>query len=210
MITVSAGLRHHVDLRAARGPALGGIDSGAHAKLGDGVQRNVQARVGLLRLFLHTAGVDAVERKIAVVEGVPVEADAALRAVAVVDCPGDQGHQAGPVAPADRNLLDLGRFDDAGDFRRASFQSRCRAQYLDRSVGCRHLQPGILCQRLANAQHPFVELCGAEPGVLDGQGVGADRKRRKEVNTLGIRLRGPVNGGPGCDRCDFGACYNSA
>src|SRR5437762_263726 len=60
VIAIGSGLRHDDNLRATGGAAFGGIDSGAHAKLGDGVQRNVQARVGLLRLFLHTARVDAV------------------------------------------------------------------------------------------------------------------------------------------------------
>jgi hypothetical protein len=43
-------------------------------------------------LFLYAAGVDAVEREVAVVERVAGEANAALRPVAVID--GSRGEQA--------------------------------------------------------------------------------------------------------------------
>src|SRR6267142_6176718 len=85
VIAISAGLRHNIDLRAARGAAFGSIDRGAHTELGYSIQRNVEAGVGLLRLLLHAAGVKSIERKIAFVQGMPVEADAALRAVTVID-----------------------------------------------------------------------------------------------------------------------------
>ena len=92
-------------------PAFGGVVRGADAELGDGVQRDVEARIGLLRLLLHAAGVDAVESEVAVVERVADESDAALRAVTVIDGSRREQHQAGPVAAADGNLLDLRRLD---------------------------------------------------------------------------------------------------
>ena len=73
MVVVGAGLRDHVDLRAAGRAGFGGVVGGADAELGDGVEGDVQARVGLLGLFLDAAGVDAVEGEVAVVERMAVE-----------------------------------------------------------------------------------------------------------------------------------------
>ncbi len=82
VVFVGSGLGNHADLRAAGGSGLGGVVRSADAKFGDGVERDVQPRVRLLRLFLHAAGIDAVEHEVAVVERVAVELDGALPAVA--------------------------------------------------------------------------------------------------------------------------------
>ena len=76
MELVGSGLRDDIDLRAAGGAALGGVDARGDAEFGDRIERDVQAGLGLLRLFLDAAGVDAVEREVAVVERVAVEANA--------------------------------------------------------------------------------------------------------------------------------------
>src|SRR6202041_3745074 len=78
MISVRAGLRDYVDLRAARGAALRSVIGRADPKFGDGVERDVQPGIGLLRLLLDAAGIDAVESKVAVIQGMAAEADAAL------------------------------------------------------------------------------------------------------------------------------------
>jgi hypothetical protein len=82
---VGAGLGDHLHLDASGRSALRRVDRGAHAELGDRIERDVEARLGLLRLLLHAVVVDAVERVVGIVDRVAVEADAALRAVAVVD-----------------------------------------------------------------------------------------------------------------------------
>ena len=119
---IGAGFGYYLDLDAAGGTAFRGIDRGAHAKLGDGIERDVEARFGLLGLLLHTVVINAVEGVIGVVDGVAVEADIALRAVAVVDRARSQHHQAGPVASADRNFLDLLRLNQTADFGRGSVE----------------------------------------------------------------------------------------
>src|ERR1022692_586987 len=53
MKVVSAGRGHHLDLHAAGGAALGGVDRGADAKLGNGVECDVEPRLRRLRLLLH-------------------------------------------------------------------------------------------------------------------------------------------------------------
>src|SRR5258708_20084637 len=113
MEMVGGGVRYHVNLCTARGSGLSGVIGGAHTELGYGIQCDVEAGVGLLRLLLDTAGVHSIEREVAVIERMAGEADAALGAVAVVDGCRSEQHQAGPVASADRDLLDLGGLDDA-------------------------------------------------------------------------------------------------
>src|SRR5947207_1786677 len=111
MELVRAGFGYHVDLRAAGGAGFGCVVRSADPKLRDGIERNIEPRIGLLGLLLHAAGINAVEREVAVVEGVAGKADAALRAIAVINGSGGEQAQAGPVAAADRNFLDLLGFD---------------------------------------------------------------------------------------------------
>ena len=116
VVIVGAALGNHADLRAAGRAGFGGVDCGADAELGDGVEGDVQPRIGLLGLLLDAAGVDAVEDEVAVIERMAVELDGALPAVAVVDGARRQQHEAGPVPPVDRNLFDLLGFHQAADF----------------------------------------------------------------------------------------------
>src|SRR5262249_2664524 len=108
---VSACLRYDLDLWSASGSAFGRVDGAAHPELGERVERDVQASLGLLRLFLDTVVVDAIEGVVRVVNGVPVEADVALGAVAEVDGARRQEHKARPIPAADRKFLDLRCFD---------------------------------------------------------------------------------------------------
>src|SRR5262249_32824457 len=119
-IIVGAGLRDYIDLRPAGGPALCRIHCGADAQFGNRIEGDVESSVRLLCLFLYAAGVYSVKGEVAVVKRVVGEADGALSAVAVVDRARDQQHQAGPIAPADRDVPDLGRVDQATHFRRTA------------------------------------------------------------------------------------------
>lgn len=67
MIGIRSGLRDDVDLRSAGGATFRSIVRSADAELGNGIERDVQSRVGLLRLLPHAAGVDAVKSEVAVV-----------------------------------------------------------------------------------------------------------------------------------------------
>src|SRR5262249_18734340 len=64
---IRARSRHNVDLTACRRTALGCIHCSTHAELRDGLQGNLQSGLGLLRLLLDAARVNAVECEIIVV-----------------------------------------------------------------------------------------------------------------------------------------------
>ncbi len=168
VILVRASLRDHVDLGAARRAALGGIDRRTDAKLGDGVECDVQPGLGLLGLLLNAVVVDAVEGVVGVIDGMPVEADTALGAVAVVDGPGSEQHQAGPVPSADGKLFDLLRFNQPADLGRGPvhrFQGRRNLDGLGKRAD---FQPGIDRPRLADGEIHALELGGFESLFREG------------------------------------------
>src|SRR5262249_53892765 len=117
---IGSRLRYNVDLSSAGGAAFRRVIRGADAEFLNGIERDIQAGIGLLGLLLNTASVDTVKGKGAVVEGVAVKTDAPLRTVTIVDGAGCQQHQTGPVPATDGNLFDLFGFDYAGDFCRGA------------------------------------------------------------------------------------------
>ena len=100
-----------MNLHSAGSPAFRGVNGRTHTKLGDRIQRDIETRLGLLRLLLHAVVVDAVERIVGVVDGMAVEADVPLRTVAVIHSARREHHEAGPITAAYRDLLDLLRLD---------------------------------------------------------------------------------------------------
>ena len=150
---VRPGLGNDVDLHAGGPAALGGVDRGADTELLDRIQRDGEPRLSLLRLLLDTGGVDAVKREIVVVERMAVESDVPLATTAVVDRAGREGHQRGPVPPAQRDLVNLGRFDDATDLRRILVQEfRGGLHFDDDIVQTAELQPGVDGSSLADSE----------------------------------------------------------
>ena len=209
MKLVAAGLGHHLDLHAAGGAALGGVDRRADAKLGDRVERDVEPRLRFLRLLLHAVVVDAVEGIVRVVDGVTVEADVALRAVAVIHRARGQQHQAGPVAAADRNFLDLLRFDQSADFGRRPVERFKRGRYFHRLGDGTDLQTSIDGARLADGQLDILELSGLEAIPRDGDGVRSHRQARHLVGTRRTGCGLAAETGGGRHRGDPGAWEHS-
>ena len=153
MECVRAGFGNHGDLRAAGGATLSRIVGGAHAELGNGIQRDVEPGFGLLGLLLNAGIVDAVEGVIGVVDGVAVEADVPLRTVARVDGAWRQQHQAGPIAAADWNLFNLLLLDQATDFGRSSSIDGFHSGSHLNGLRCEaDLQPRIDCSGLSHGQ----------------------------------------------------------
>ena len=143
MKLVAARFRDQVHLRAARGAAFGGVHGGTDAEFGDRLERNVQVRVGLLRLLLDAAGINTIERIVFVIERPAIESNGVLLIGGVgVNCARRQRHQSSPVAAVKRDLLDLLGLDHNADFRRAAVE-RFRGVYLDHLSPCSYLQPGI-------------------------------------------------------------------
>ncbi len=118
MEVVRPGLGNHVNLHAGSRAALGSVNCGADTELLDRIQRDGKPRLGLLRLLLDAGSVDAVKREIVVVKRVAVEPDVPLAAAAVVDGARRQRHERGPVPPAQGDLVNLRRLDDAANFSR--------------------------------------------------------------------------------------------
>ena len=173
VIIVGAALGNDVDLRAARGARLRRVVGGADAELVDRVQRDVEAGIGLLGLFLHAGGVDAVEGEVVVVERMSGEADVALRAVSIVDRARRQNHQAGPVAAADRDLLDLRRFNHAAHLRVGAIQHLGRRRDFHRLRSAPDLQARVDGPGLPVPHDDLVHRRGLEAGLGDGDRVGS-------------------------------------
>src|SRR6266478_3199527 len=112
MKLVRAGFGYDVDLRSTCGSARGRVVRCADAEFLDRVECDIEPGIGFLRLFLDSAGVHAIEGEVAVVKRVAGESDRPLRAISIIDGTWSEQHQAGPIAAADRDFLDLGRIND--------------------------------------------------------------------------------------------------
>src|SRR5262249_40127759 len=140
----------HVNLRAAGRTSFSCIDVSANAKLGNRVERNVEARVGFLRLFLNAAGVDAIESEVTVIERVTREADCPLGAISIVNRAGHKQHQAGPVSPADGYAFDLILINQTAQLCGATIQRFKRWDYLYGSGDSSDFKSQIHCAGLSN------------------------------------------------------------
>src|SRR5262245_11175497 len=107
MEPVAAAFRNHTDLATARSSAFCGIHSSAHAKFGDGFERNLQSCFGLLRLLLNTASIDAIESEIVIVTRTSVEANIAFGPARCIDGSWSEHHESGEGASIQRNLANL-------------------------------------------------------------------------------------------------------
>src|SRR5262249_6955371 len=144
-----AAFRNHVDLGAPGSSSLGCVDISADAKFRNRVERNVKSRVGLLCLFLDSAGVDPVKSEVAVIQRMTREADGPLGAVSIINCARDEQYQACPVPAADRNPLDLIFVDEAANLCRTSVERVRGGCHLYGSGDRSDLQPDIHRARLA-------------------------------------------------------------
>ena len=172
---IGSGFGNHLHLHAARGTAFRAVHRGADAELGDRIERDVQSRFGLLRLFLHAIVIDAVKRIVRVVDGVAVKADIALRAVAVIHRARRQHHEAGPVSATHGNFLDLLGFDQAAHFRRTPVQGLQRRRDFHPLRNRAHHQVRVDGARLSHSQFDILKLGGLKAVPRDRDGVGADR-----------------------------------
>jgi len=78
MKLVGTCFRDQVDLRATRRAAFGCVRGGTYAEFGDRLQRDVQVRIGFLRLLLDAAGVNAIEGIVFVIQRPAIESDVVL------------------------------------------------------------------------------------------------------------------------------------
>src|SRR5579872_1735717 len=149
---VGAGFRDYIDLCAAHVAVLGRIVGDVDAEFGDGIEIDLQSNTGLLRPFLNTTGIEAINGEVGIVAGVTGEMNAALVPATHIHRARYQRHQPGPFAAIERDFLDLPRLYHPAYLSRTALNGRCRRRYADYARQLAHLQLGVQSAVLSDLQ----------------------------------------------------------
>src|SRR5215468_9793312 len=120
------------------------------------------------------------------------ESDRPLRPIAVIYGSRSKQHQGGPIPPADRNLLDLFRFNDARHLRIGAIDAFGRSGYRDALLELSDLQFHIERSGLGILQVDIIDNRRPEALFRDGDRISADGQRSQFIETTLVTRRRSV------------------